>query len=205
MIHCGAKEVYITDSIDVARDLKIMGYLLAGERRTLKIEGFDFGNSPVEFLNNCVSLRNKSLVLTTTNGTKAMKEANKVGNILALSMLNFSAVINFLKRKNYQNIGLICSGSNGMVSLEDAYLSGLFVDEFINQNEDYELNDGARAALQISKYSLSVIKNSDHAKKLKELGLREDLEFCFNKDLFDVVPYAKQDSNSFVNSSLEMF
>jgi len=198
LIHCGVEEIFLTDSVEVAKDLKKIGYLLAGERGAIKLEGFDFGNSPLEFLNNSDKIRKKSIVLTTSNGSKAMKKANEFGDVIALSLLNFSSVVNFILEKNFQSIGVVCSGTNGTLSLEDSYLSGLFVEK-INEKHIYHLNDGAKVSLNLVKSQKSYVMHSDHAERIKSLGLKDDLEFCFNKDLFQVVPYSKQNSYTFKN------
>jgi 2-phosphosulfolactate phosphatase len=92
----------------------------------------------------------------------------------------------------------VCSGTNGVVSLEDSYLAGLFVQRII-EKQTYHLNDGAKVSLNLTNSKRSLIMNSDHAKRLKNLGLKDDLEFCFNMDLFQVVPYSKQNSYTFKN------
>jgi len=198
LVHCGAEEIFVTDDIEVAKELKNMGYLLAGERGALKLEGFDFGNSPLEFLNNSDKIRKKSIVLTTTNGSKAMKKISELGDIIALSLLNFSSVVDFIIQRDFQSIGVVCSGTNGSISFEDSYLGGLFVQK-IMEKHTYHLNDGAKISLNLTKCKKSYVMNSDHAKRLKTLGLKDDLEFCFNMDLFQVVPYSKQSSYTFKN------
>lgn len=198
LLHCGAEEIFVTDDINMAKELKNMGYLLAGERGAIKLEGFDFGNSPLEFLNNSDKIRKKSIVLTTSNGSKAMKKINELGDTIALSLLNFSSVVDFIIQRDFQNIGIVCSGTNGVVSLEDSYLAGLFVQRII-EKQTYHLNDGAKVSLNLTNSKRSLIMNSDHAKRLKNLGLKDDLEFCFNMDLFQVVPYSKQNSYTFKN------
>jgi 2-phosphosulfolactate phosphatase len=198
LLHCGAEEIFVTDDINVAKELKNMGYLLAGERGAIKLEGFDFDNSPLEFLNNSDKIRKKSILLITSNGTKAMKKINELGDIIAISLLNFSSVVDFIIQRNFQSIGVVCSGTNGSVSFEDSYLAGLFVQKIMEKNT-YNLNDGARISLNLTNSKKSNIMNSDHAKRLKNLGLKDDLEFCFNMDLFQVVPYSKQNSYTFKN------
>lgn len=198
LIHCGVDEVFICEEVDTAKELKPLGYLIAGERNAIRIEGFDFGNSPIEFLKHSDTIRKRPVALTTTNGAKTMKIINAHGNVIALSLLNFTSVLNFLLEKKYQNIGIVCSGTDGNISLEDCYAAGLFLKNLL-EKEDYEINDGAKLVLKLSDTKKRDIANSFHALRLKKLGFKEDVDFCFEMDMFNIIPFAKKSTYTFRN------
>ncbi len=196
----------VLEKVETAKELGMIGgYILAGEREALKIEGFDYGNSPVEFIKNADQIRKKTVVLTTTNGAKAIQKVNQKGDVIALSLLNLDPVFDFITKKAYKDIGVICSGTDGNVSLEDCFVAGIFVKKFLEDAttaEDVELNDGAKIALKLSNYKRNEIKNSSHATRLKKLGFKEDLDFCFELNMFNVVPFAKKGSQVFKQAYL---
>jgi len=204
LLHCGVEEVMVLEKVETVKELgPIGGYILAGEREALKIEGFDYGNSPVEFIKNADQLRKKSVMLTTTNGAKAIQKVNKHGDVIALSLLNLDAVIDFVMKKEYKDIGIICSGTNENVSLEDCFAAGIFVKKFLsNYPDEVEINDGAKIALKLANSKKNEVKNSTHALKLKKLGFKEDLDFCFEINMFDIVPFAKKGSLVFKKAYL---
>jgi 2-phosphosulfolactate phosphatase len=204
LLHCGVEEVMVLEKVETVKELgPIGGYILAGEREALKIEGFDYGNSPVEFIKNADQLRKKSVILTTTNGAKAIQKANKHGDVIALSLLNLNSVVDFVIKKEYKDIGIICSGTDENVSLEDCFAAGIFVKKFISEySEQVEINDGAKIALKLASAKKNEIKNSTHATRLKKLGFKEDLDFCFEINMFDIVPFAKKGSLVFKKAYL---
>ena len=204
MLHCGVEEVMVLEKVETVKELgPIGGYILAGEREALKIEGFDYGNSPVEFIKNADQLRKKSVMLPTTNGAKAIQKANKHGDVIALSLLNLNSVVDFVIKKEYKDIGIICSGTNENVSLEDCFAAGIFVKKFLsNYTDEVEINDGAKIALKLANSKKNEVKNSTHALKLKKLGFKEDLDFCFEINMFNVVPLAKKGSLVFKKAYL---
>ena len=93
-------------------------HIIAAERNTLPIEGFDFGNSPYHYLNTDV--HGKILVLTTTNGTRAIHLA-KAHKVITASFINIDAVANYLI-KDDNNVIILCSGWKGFFNLEDTIL-----------------------------------------------------------------------------------
>ena len=155
--------------------------LLAGERNGVKIEGFDLGNSPNEMMN----LQGKEIVLTTTNGTRAISML-KCNTVIAASFPNISAIKGFIS--SFDRADLICSGDNGEISLEDFLLAGMIA----------ELDENPTDAARISQmYAKSVhnikeeVLRSSHARHLIEIGFSKDIDFCMSIDTLDVVPILK--------------
>ncbi|PWD99860.1 2-phosphosulfolactate phosphatase [Marinilabilia rubra] len=161
--------------------------ILAGERNTDRIDGFDYGNSPLEMKNEVVS--DATLVMTTTNGTRAIRGAEKASDLFIASFLNAESTVNALLL--HENIVLICSGTDGGFSLEDTLCAGYLADLISKVDKDILLSD---AALASRKLYLSVeddmrlfAANGRHYGILKAKGRCADLEYCFRKNEVPVV------------------
>ncbi len=169
-------------SIDEALLYKEKGYLLAGERGGLPPEGFDFGNSPRE----AYKMARAKVVLTTTNGTKALGFVKKAKAICAGSFLNLRATAAFAHR--FEEVHILCAGTEGELSLEDFLFAGklaLLLEDYVSQN------DAATVARKYAGHVEDISKElfaSHHAIKLTKLGLEEDVAFCAQENIYDVVP-----------------
>ncbi|WP_337865758.1 2-phosphosulfolactate phosphatase [Ignavibacterium sp.] len=189
-----AKEIVPVATIEFA--VKVSGgmfggqTLLGGERNTKKIEGFALGNSPLEYEEKIVS--GKSIVFYTTNGTKALVKAKFSENLLVCSFLNLSIVAKHLVSLN-NNVEIICAGRNNFFSLEDTVCAGKLAAEIISLEPEVELNDSVAAALALNeKYGndlLAMLKQSDHGKLLAENGFEEDINYCSQLNVVNVIPY----------------
>ncbi len=186
-LYNGAMGVYPASTIEKALKLRklIPSVVLAGERKSFKIEGFDLGNSPLEFTKENVEARN--VVLTTSNGTKTIEKFKGYGKLASMAISNVKATANYSNSKNFQNVLVVCSGSHGEIAMEDFYTAGKYVSMF----EMPALNDGAMMALSISKEApLKILKTSHHGRYLSEHGMVQDLvESCVK---IDVVPILKK-------------
>lgn len=163
------------------------GYFVAGERNGEKVEGFDLGNSPFEYMDS--KLRGKKIAFTTTNGTQAIAAASGAQEIIIGSFLNLSAVIDYLK-PILSNVLIICSGWKGRVNLEDTIFAGALVDK-LNIMFKPECDAPVIAHdLYIRELGsmFEFLKNSSHAKRLEKLGIQKDIEFCFTPDQYNIVP-----------------
>ncbi len=182
----GAMGVYPVHSIPSARMVKksIPSAVLGGERKSFRIPGFDLGNSPFEYTEESVGGRN--VVITTTNGTRAVKMHEGYGEIVAMALSNFRAVAEYSGKLH--NVLVVCAGSHGEVSLEDSYTAGRFISMF----EMPALNDGAILARSISKEDpMKVMKTSHHGRYLSAKGMGEDLEeACVERN---VIPILRKD------------
>ena len=189
----GARAVFPVGSIEEALRLaNTFGrdeVLLAGERRCLPIEGFDLGNSPREFTRERVG--GKILVMTTTNGTAAMALAMNAERVYVGSLLNCAAVVDRLVEEDAEPV-FLCSGRERHFALEDAASAGEFASRLIARRPgDWVLNDGARAALALARefgVGTAMFESSAGGRGIVEAGLEEDLPFCAQLDIHDVVP-----------------
>ncbi|MCS6992138.1 MAG: 2-phosphosulfolactate phosphatase [Chitinophagales bacterium] len=165
-------------------------HILAGERNGRRVEGFDFGNSPFEFMNGVV--KGKILVLTTTNGTRAIKLAQDAHQVVAGAFINFSALTRWLISEGRDTL-LLCSGWRNKFNLEDTIFAGAV----IHHTKEYFLvdSDAAFAAeklyLNSRRNMMHFVKQSSHYRRLAHLGVVNDVKYCLRPDLTDVVPILK--------------
>jgi len=201
----GAKEIIPVAGIESA--IKLSGgmfgghTLLCGERNTKKIDGFALGNSPSEFTREIVS--NKTIVLYTTNGTKALVKAKFSENLFIGSFLNLNFLTNHLLNLN-NNLEILCAGSNNHFSLEDALCAGFICDKILTKEKDVQLTDSAKAAIALKKkYNQNVnetISESDHGRILIENGFEKDIEYCAQNSVIDIIPFYNNGSIKVLNN-----
>ncbi len=188
----GCREVIPVVDVDAAREIASKNksiYLLGGERRALKIDGFDFSNSPLEYKANLVN--GKKLVMTTTNGTRAIKGSVAAKNIIIGAMINAKAVSHRLIELD-NDVVIVNAGTYGQFSIDDFICTGYIISLLKEKsNLELKLMDIATTALYIyeqNKDITSFIKYANHYNVIKNLGLFEDLKYCCSKDIVDVVP-----------------
>jgi 2-phosphosulfolactate phosphatase len=183
----GADEV-ITRSKEFARS----AVTLAGEQNMLPIAGFDLGNSPLEFTPKAIE--GKTILITTTNGTRALLGVQGARDIVIASYVNFTAVLAMMKVAAGSNtdIAIICAGEEGSFTLEDAACAGRYVRAIPKRAESIVLNDAASASVLIErKYGdniAKVFKESSHGQALESAGFGDDLAAAAEVDSYSVVP-----------------
>jgi len=192
----GARRIIPVKTVREAYRLKSKypEYLLAGERGGTKPEGFDFGNSPLEFTRE--KIQGKTLIFTTTSGTVALIRCRNAKSVLIASFLNVSSVASRalkIASREKRGISIIPSGRKGEFSLEDFLCGGAIVEKLTELN--VILSDSAFASLlsfrQAKNSLLNQIMKGEHAQNLVKLGFRDDVKFCCQIDLFDITPSLK--------------
>lgn len=188
----GAKRVIpvvsVEDAFNRAEELKAIGedVLLGGERKALKIDGFDFSNSPLEYKKDIVE--GKNVIMSTTNGTRALNLCSKADKVIIASVLNGQAVAKYLENEE-KEVVFVNSGTNGEFSSDDFICAGYIISELC-KNKANELTDIAKTAKYVYESSNGIedfIKDAKHYNILKNLGLEDDLKYCSTKDLIDLV------------------
>jgi 2-phosphosulfolactate phosphatase len=167
------------------------GDLLIGERFCKKIPGFDFGNSPLEFLH--ADLEGKRVIMTTTNGTRGIQKACKAEHVLAGSLLNGKACAQIAADFG-RDIMIVCSGTQDEFSLEDGLCAGQIADELMAScgESNVTLNDFGIAM----RYSYLQVKDEmEHAlfhcwngHRLNDLGFGTDIRYCAQMNITEIVP-----------------
>ena len=166
--------------------------VLAGEQKMLPIPGFDLGNSPQSFTSEAVE--GKTILFTTTNGTRALLGVQGARDIVIASYVNFTAVLALMKVAASSNtdIAIICAGEEGGFTLEDAACAGRYVKAIPKRADAIVANDAAAASVLIEKkYGdniAKVFKESTHGKALQEAGFGADLAAAAEVDAYPVVP-----------------
>lgn len=190
----GAKRILPASTVEQARQLATNGRILAGERAAKKIEGFDLGNSPSALRE--FPVENKELVLTTTNGTRAIAKAKEAAYLLIGSFLNLSDCARTAVRLD-RPIVILCSGTDGAFSLEDGVAAGAIIDSCLQMRPVYRLDDLGMMARQSYRSWLrrgwNELKNSRGGKRVMELGLEEDLDYALQIDRFSITPIVTED------------
>lgn len=191
-LHNGAKEVIpvatVESAMKIAGNLSSDVTLLGGERAGKKIEGFDLGNSPREYIAERV--KGKSLVFATTNGSLAMVKARNAKEMLVVGFVNMTASVNFLPGRD---LTILCSGRSGNFSIEDAVCAGMLIQQLqTSSDEELELDDAGDAAIALYKNhnrSLGkMLAASEHGRYLTEIGFGDDLTVCGAVDTVPVLP-----------------
>jgi 2-phosphosulfolactate phosphatase len=173
----GYKRVYCCREVEDALALReqLGEGLLGGERSAVKIEGFDIGASPREVLEP----RGETLIYSTTNGTRAvLAAAAACEEVLLGSLLNLSAVA----RPVTQDCVIVCAGFQGQFALDDAYCAGRIVELL-----DGEVTDAAKASAILAR-SFPTAHEALLARTYGPPGLEEDIKFCAQENVVDVVP-----------------
>lgn len=170
---------------------KELGAITAGERDGKVAEGLEYGNSPFEYPDSFI--KGKTLVLTTTNGTKLLHMAldNGAREIITGSFPNLSAVCDHLIKKQ-MNVVLGCAAWKDRVNLEDTLFAGAVVNRIkgyfdINCDSSHlaeELYNAAKPDL----YEFMKKNNASHYHRLTNFGLEKDIRYCLNSDGANVLP-----------------
>jgi 2-phosphosulfolactate phosphatase len=186
----GASGIIPMETVLEARALNRQGDLMAGERFGRKIPGFELGNSPEDF--TAETVRSRRIVLTTTNGTRAVHKAMRADYLLAGSLLNVTACAKAavdLRR----DVVLLCSGSHDEFALEDGLCAGLFVERLQSLcPSPVETDDFGLAMLGLYRSASGripeLLSSCYSGKRLIKSGCARDVEYCAQVDASHVVP-----------------
>ena len=206
----GAKSITtcreVAEAFDLAAQMEPRP-LLCGERGCQPIDGFDLGNSPAEYAADTVGRRD--LILTTTNGTRAIEMATAERMILG-SFLNLAAVVDVVVELD--RVQLACAGTEGEVTAEDVLLAGAIIDGCLVKHATVAMDDASTLALQLWRSWFpnlhrspscdeltSRLRQSQGGRNLVRLGYEADLERCAQIDQYGVVLERQQvDPNRFM-------
>jgi len=178
--------------VERARQFERDGVLLAGERKMLPVSGFDLGNSPAQVTREVVG--GKTVLLSTTNGTHALLQAQGARDTIVASYVNCSPVTALCRAalRSGLRVSLVCAGQDRAFALEDAGCAGRFVRTITKRLTNVTLNDAAQACLLIDKKygdSLDTLfQDAAHGRALAEAGFANDLVLCAQVDAHPVVP-----------------
>jgi 2-phosphosulfolactate phosphatase len=177
------------DAIALGNRLGRDRVLFGGERHSLRIAGFDLDNSPASFTEDAIA--GKTIVLTTTNGTRALRAVSNAASVRTAALVNRTAVADALAHED-GDVVIVCAGEANGFALEDALGAGALVDTLLALIDDVELCDGARAAAllyrAVANRLADAIASADHAQALANKGFARDVTRCAALDTLTVVP-----------------
>lgn len=177
----------------IAQNVDSDNYLLCGEKDGEKIEGYDLGNSPLEYTNDLVE--GKTLIFNTTNGTKAIKKSLGSSKTYIACFLNVGAIVEELKTQE-NDVVLVCAGWKGRLAFEDMLLAGNIIHLLSDGNLSNDSRDGAKVAFGLyDKFGddiSTVIHQSNHAMRLKDIIGTSDIDYCCQVDTTDMLPRLKE-------------
>ncbi|MEH2246185.1 2-phosphosulfolactate phosphatase family protein [Nostoc sp.] len=172
--------------------------LRAGERGGAKVAGFELGNSPLDCTPELV--QGRRLFISTTNGTRALQRVQDSPNVLAAALINRAAVVQFLLDKQPETVWIVGSGWEGSFSLEDTVCAGAIAHSLLEQttlsSEELAGNDEVISAIAL--YSqwqdnlLGLLHQASHGQRLLRLDCQEDLKYCSQTDVLDVLPIQQE-------------
>ncbi|NLV91537.1 MAG: 2-phosphosulfolactate phosphatase [Firmicutes bacterium] len=193
----GVTKVFPTATVEEARSLRGTNRLLGGERGGVKLPDFDLGNSPREYTAAVVAGR--ELVMTTTNGTAAILASAGAHRVLLASFLNLPAVVAACRRLQ-REVVVVCAGTQQRFTLEDAVCAGMICQALTGvraeEAVDLGLSDGASLVLALAEQWQGrleeMLQSCRHGRNLARLGFAEDLTYCSQLGLLEVVPEYSQ-------------
>ncbi len=185
-------------ALEMAQELRLRHgsekIILGGEQDGKPIEGFDGGNSPLEYTLSRIS--GKLLIFSTSNGTKTLSAAKDCGEIFTAAFVNITAaadrIASILHANPNKSLLIACSGREGAYCEEDTVGAGMLLQILSKHLENLEFSDTARAALYVAhgteKNLEKMLFHSWWGRHLSSLGLDEDISFCAQKDITSIVP-----------------
>jgi 2-phosphosulfolactate phosphatase len=189
----GANRIIPVDTVEkcIAIGAQTKG-ITAGERDGKVIPGLQYGNSPAEYPESFI--KGKTLILTTTNGTKLLHMALNAGaaEVITGSFPNLTAVCDFLVKEN-KNVLLGCSGWKDKFNLEDTLFAGAVINK-VKEHFTIHCDSSLMAEdmyLQHKDDLLAYIRKLTHWHRLEKFGLEKDLEYCCTIDVANVLPRYK--------------
>ena len=183
-LDAGYRRIWCAAEVEDARALKEGDVTLGGERLGVRIDGFDLGNSPREYLEP----RSGTLAMSTTNGTRAIVAASeRCERVVVASLLNLDAVTR-LARSFGDDVAVFCAGVKGAFALDDAYVAGR-----VAVGLGFERSDAAEAATRLAASygdAEEALRASRSGRNLINHGpeLEADIPWCARESVLDVVP-----------------
>ncbi len=180
----GVQEILPAVSIEEALEMHSTrpGALLGGERYGDRIQGFDLGNSPFEYLEQSGA----TIISTTTNGTRALRACEGASVVLVGALLNLSALSREIQTLRPARLLAVCSGTGTEASLEDTWAVGALLKNF----QDAECTDSARLAIALVDACPDpalVFRSSSNGRALLAKGLSADVDWCASQDRFSTI------------------
>ncbi|WP_138431197.1 2-phosphosulfolactate phosphatase [Fodinibius saliphilus] len=192
-LHHGAKGVIpvgdMGDASKISHNLDSESFLMSGEKNGIKIDGYDFTNSPLEHTGE--EIVNKTVILNTTNGTKAIRRSGHATQIIVGAFLNLNTIVDYLQQID-EEVVLVCAGWRGRLSFEDLLCAGNIIYELCSGKLPVNARDAVKVAFGLyEKFADDIegsIKSSNYAVRLKGVVSEEDISYCCQRSKLQVLP-----------------
>jgi 2-phosphosulfolactate phosphatase len=186
----GVKSMIPVLTVEEAREYQEKGYLAAAERNGEIVPGFKFGNSPYSY--RTPEVVGKTVVLSTTNGTKAINVAKSSAKTVVIgSLINLDALCEWLIEQN-RDVLCLCSGWKDKFNLEDTICAGAIANQLMATGNFKSEDDSSIAAKYIYQSArdnyFGYLKSSSHRRRLKKLNLNKDIKYCLTPNQTKVIP-----------------
>jgi 2-phosphosulfolactate phosphatase len=195
----GFGRVICVGEVEQALALAGPGIVLGGERANVRPEGFDFGNSPREYAD--VDGAGRTLVLTTTNGTRLLlAAAARCETVFVGSLLNLDAVVAAVRASGADEAAVLAAGVEGAFAIDDVYVAGRIAEGIGGEPEE-----SALAAIRLARTYATAedgIAGGSSAANIRRVGLSEDIPWCAQESLLDLAPRVVEQSGSSVQIAL---
>jgi 2-phosphosulfolactate phosphatase len=196
-LHNGCKEVIpltdIEEAITLSKNYERDAFLLGGERNAQKIDGFDLSNSPCEYTPDVVAGR--TVLITTTNGTKAIKRASDAKEVIIGGFLNAEAVARYIGQLD-ESAAFICAGTEGKFSLDDILAVGAILDSLERMGKQMDMDDLALVCMHMySTYKgdlKKALEGTYHYRNLVKAGFESDVDYCIQLNLIPTIPVYRE-------------
>ena len=183
----GVQRITPVATVEECEALGAEGYTMAGERGGKKLEQFQMGNSPFDYMKS--EFKGAKIATTTTNGTRAIELSREAPEVIVAAFLNLGAVLKHLAAQE-RDILLLCAGWKGKYNLEDSLLAGGII-EGLKKVATFDADASISAFYLYESMKQDIyyyISRSNHASRLSKFGILKDIEYCSKVDEFEVVP-----------------
>ena len=201
-LQAGAEAVQVFSDLkklmQVSEDWPVKKRLRAGERGGAKVDGCDLGNSPLDCTPDVV--QGRRLFISTTNGTRALQRIQEAKIVLTAALVNRQAVVQYLMTHQPETVWIVGSGWEGSYSLEDTACAGAIAQNLLTEltwsAPVSEVNDEVIGAIALYRQwqdrLLDLMEQSSHGKRLLGLNCYEDLKYCAQLDILEVLPIQQE-------------
>lgn len=189
---CQAIIPVLTTDEAIERRLNESGALLGGERKALRIEGFDLGNSPFDYSPEKVG--GKKVIMTTTNGTRAIQAVAPAQKVWIASFLNIESIAHAIFRylenhRDIRGIVIICAGSEDRFDIPDTLCAGMLIEVLGKKIQVNDLGQAAQMLYNIARVDLlGTLRKTEHGQLLLSLGFEKDVVYCATTNILPIVP-----------------
>ncbi len=185
----GAECLIPVATVDEARSYKEKGYMVAAERDGYVLDFADFGNSPFNFESSAV--KGKSIVYSTTNGTRVIGLASECHMVVVGAFLNISSLSSWLTGSG-RDVILFCAGWKNRINIEDTVYTGALASLLIESGKYTTICDETRISIDLWSIArenpLEYIDKAAQRHRLREKGLDDCIPYCHERDVTEVIP-----------------